>query len=77
MSQKAVRMVHVSWVDSMGTSGWHNNIDADADIRCESVGFLMDKTEKRVKIYMSKNAFQKGDVLEIPTVAVKKIKYLK
>ncbi len=77
MKEKEDRIVQVEWVDSSSSSGWHYE-HKDTDLNCQSVGFLAEKNKTRIKIYQSKAmAGQKGEYMEIPMCAVKKIKYLK
>jgi len=76
MSKMIGKPVHVTWVDSMQTPGWQT-AHKDANLICESVGFLADKNKKRIKLYMNSSSHCKGDYIEIPRIAVKKMRYLK
>lgn len=71
-----VNPVYVEWIDSMSISGWNDN-PSRSDLRCASVGHLIFKDKDRVRISLNKSAYQTGEVIEIPMLAVKKIKKLK
>lgn len=78
--EKEIRPVRVEWVDSMGTAGWRDY--SPADLRCTSVGILVDQNDERVVIANSVAHANQGtgyyhDVLEIPRAAVKRIRRLK
>jgi len=70
-----VKPVYVEWIDSMGSGGW--GIYKPGDMRCVSVGHLVQKTKDRVVIALSRSAHTDGDHMEIPMFAVKKIRRLK
>lgn len=78
-------MVWIRWIDSTHTSGWKPRYDAPAatleDMLCESVGFLIHDTEHSIGIIQSKTGLDDHDeidaIMEIPKVAIQKMKYLK
>lgn len=67
--------VIVRWIDSMGTPGW--GAEPSAKMECTSVGFLLERTKDRVAIAQNKSHYSNGDLLEIPTAAIKSVKKLK
>ena len=75
MSKKKTPAVRVDWIDSMGSSGWHEH--RKSDLRCTSVGMLYDETDESVVIALNRSAYNHGDYIEIPKIAIKKITKLK
>ena len=72
------KMVHVDWIDSHGANGWGQKVDEDFDLSCQTVGFLLKKSKDRISIAQStSNQGSIADVIQIPMIAVKKIKYLR
>jgi hypothetical protein len=70
-----MKIVKVTWEDS-GTDNqvWVNKDDfADELGLCESVGFLVKKTNKVVVIAQSTSDTQYGNVLVIPRKMVRKV----
>jgi len=67
--------VEVEWIDSMGSSGWHEL--KNADLRCRTVGILYEKKKDRIVIAQNESVHVYGDYIEIPVSAVKKIRKLK
>jgi hypothetical protein len=70
-----MKIVKVKWIDSMGTAGWGEG--DSSDMRCCTVGILHKKTKKSVIIALNQSAYGRGHFIEIPKVAIKKIKKLK
>lgn len=72
MSKKC-KIVIVEWVDSMGSSGWHDYTETNMD--CVSAGHLIAVKKDRVVIAMNKSMHNStyGDYMEIPKAAIKKI----
>ena len=67
--------VVVRWVDSTSTSGW--NVKPTAKMECVTVGNLLTRNKRRVAIALNKSCYGDGEIMEIPTVAVKDIRRLK
>jgi len=74
-----VNPVYVEWIDSVGTSGWHPKSAAEhpSIMTCVTVGNLISKTKDRLIISLSTSQYQHGDIMEIPVIAVTKIKKLR
>lgn len=69
--------VVVEWVDSNSTGGWNDN-HQPTDMSCVSVGLLVQELPDRIILAQSREAGGWwGDFIEIPRVAVKKIRKLK
>lgn len=68
--------VMIEWIDSMCTNGWQTD-PGKPDLRCVSFGHLVEKTDKYVRIALNKSAYQYGELIDIPLVAIKKTKKLK
>lgn len=71
-----VKPVLVEWIDSIGVSGWHH-VHEKSNMNCVSVGHLIKKDTDRIIICLNKNDQQHGELMEIPKVAIKKIRKLK
>ena len=77
-----IKPVYIEWIDSMHTSGWgHQETDKIGDLRCYTVGWLINKTKTVISVGLSHTANHTersfGMRLDIPVVAVKKIKHIK
>jgi len=77
-----LRKMHVQWVDSIGTSGWHPKHE-DSNINCETFGFYISENKVSLKLALnysfgsgveSKGCY--GDFIEIPKVAIKKRRWM-
>lgn len=68
--------VLVTWIDSVGSRGWQSKFEK-ANMTCYSVGHLMSKSKDRITICLNTHGSNVGEVMEIPLVAVKKIRKLK
>lgn len=69
--------VVVEWLDSNSTSGWGHD-HKQTDLSCISVGLLVHEFRDRITLAQSKEAGgDYGDFLEIPRVAVRKLRRLK
>lgn len=74
-----MRIVHVRWEDSHGSSGWVDRDDVDKwPLVINTVGYLFAKDKKTLSVAssMSKNGEFSG-VTKIPRSCVIKIKVLK
>ena len=68
-----LQMIHVTWVDSVGTEGWVND-HKNSNMNCETTGFFISENEEMVKVALNKShvgADMYGDYIEIPKVAIK------
>ena len=84
---KKYKPVYVKWVDSglCASTGWEflDELDAiDKPIICHTAGFLLKKNKCMVRVAGSVNQIHRtttqiGSVIDIPTSAVKKLRYLK
>ena len=72
---KKIKPVRVDWVDSMGHSGWRDY--EPAEMSCVSVGMLYKENKDSIVIALNKSAYNHGDYMEIPKVAIKSITKLK
>lgn len=70
-----LKPVMVDWIDSVSQSGWGEY--AGADLRCTSVGFLIKNDKDVVVLALNDNAYQSGQYITIPKIAVKKIRRLR
>lgn len=78
MKPKAPVPVFIEWVDSHSTSGWELTHEPK-DLACISVGLLVQEYPDRIVIAQS-HAAANGeycDFMEIPRVAVKKLRRLR
>lgn len=72
-----VTPVAVEWVDSNSTGGWDND-HKPTDMSCISVGILIQMLPDRIILAQSREADGwHGDFIEIPRVAVKKLRKLR
>lgn len=71
-----VKPVMVEWIDSMQDPGWSHK-KTPGDLRCVTIGNLLSRTPKSIMIALSKSAHCDGDAIEIPMVAVKRVRRLK
>lgn len=78
MKPKTPRFVCIEWVDSHSTSGWQLDHEP-IDLACISVGILIQDRPDRVVIAQSLAAAngEYCDFMEIPRVAVKRVKRLR
>lgn len=72
---KAVPVL-VEWIDSVQTMGW-GELHEPSDMRCVSVGILVSKTKDRLTLAVNYDGDSFGHFMEIPLVAIKKIRKLK
>ena len=77
----SLRPVFVEWEDATGLSGWQK-IDVVKEMAkegcpCETVGFLLEKTEKYVLLAMCVSESGPGEVYRIPAHVIKRVKNLK
>lgn len=70
--------VYVEWVDSMQTFGWHQHehLKKPVDMRCVTVGHLISKDKNKLQLSLNLSNSSVGQIIEIPTFSVKKIKRL-
>ena len=81
-----MKLVLVEWLDSAGGGGWQNIEKSRSDaseneLRCETVGWLLDLTERYVLVATSRTVGraeddQVGDPMQIPAVCVTRIRSL-
>lgn len=72
-----LKPVVVEWIDSNSTGGWMSSYEA-ADLRCQTAGFLMKRDKKSVVICQNISAGgQRGEFMEIPAVAIRRVRRLK
>lgn len=76
MKPKAPVPVLVEWIDSVQSIGW-GELHEPSDLTCWSAGFLVSKTKDRVTLALNWDGAEHGMTMEIPRVAVKKIRKLK
>ena len=72
-------IVEVTWVDSAFNRGWgsHENKVRDMNIEtCRTVGFLLAKTTREVKVAQSLSDDSFADGISIPRECVRRIKRL-
>lgn len=76
---KDVKPVLVEWIDSAVTGGWNSKeaYKNPSDYSCVTVGILLNKTKDRIIIALNQSAHQYGEIIEIPLVAVKRIRKLR
>ena len=85
--KNSIRFVYVEWIDSHTFGGWKNVIrhveDAEEDtLLCKSVGLLLKKKKDRIIICQSVSTPNGTDIdnvteiLTIPAISIKKLKYL-
>ncbi len=67
--------VEVTWIDSMSTIGW-GTAHEEANMECTSVGYLLRSRKDRVAIVQNHGPYSIGEIIEIPKVAVKRIRRL-
>lgn len=70
--------VQVEWIDSVQSYGW-GSLKEPSDMGCVSIGHMISKTKDRVTLALnvSPRNGSVGQLVEIPMIAVKKIKRLK
>lgn len=73
---KKLRPVMVEWIDSISASGW-GELKEPEDMRCASVGHLIEKSKDRVVICQNMSMLNPGHHMTIPRVAVTRITRLK
>ena len=71
-----INPVMVDWIDSIGQSGW-GSYDHVTDMRCTSVGHLIKRDKNGIVLALNKSAYNHGDYITIPAVAIKKVRRLK
>lgn len=69
---KNLRPVLVEWIDSMSQAGW-GEYQRDTDPDCASCGHLIDLSEKRVVLALNRSAYDTGQYITIPRVAVRRV----
>jgi len=74
------RLVIVEWIDSTRNIGWHAHEHAreNRDMRCSSVGFLVDDDRDHVTV-ASHIAWPRGEVCDtmtIPRCSIRRIRRL-
>lgn len=77
---KTMRRVEVEWIDSNFSRGWGSldTIRKEMDVAtCRSVGYVLEKTPKVLKLIMSHSGTSASDGLSIPRVAIRKIRSLR
>lgn len=78
MAAKKLRMVRVRWVDSAATSKpWMADGETLAADKCVSIGYLVEKTKKKLLLAQSRSSCEWGNPLAIPRVAVTSIRRVK
>ena len=76
--QKNIKIVRVDWVDSFKTSGWTKY--GKANLRCTSVGVLLQKAKDRVIVAQTISHNEKdsvADYIEIPKCSIISMRRLK
>lgn len=77
MKEKTYPVVHVRWVDSCRTEGWHSREDKHEPVMISSTGYLIENKPKHIAVSLSvgddKSLCQ---VMSIPRCAIKSIKRL-
>ena len=73
---QAHRPVLVEWIDSVHSTGW-SPVREPSDMRCVSAGFLVAKTADRVTLAINRDGDRFGHFMEIPRVAVTRIRTLR
>lgn len=76
MTAKSHVPVIVSWIDSVQSLGC-GELHSPSDMTCVSSGFLVSKTKDRITLAMNWDGAEFGQYMEIPRVAVKKLRRLK
>lgn len=83
--KKKLEVVAVTWIDSYHSGGWRGSdelppIDHEVISECLSVGFLVERGKKFIRLALSNDypsqpgVGRYGHFISIPRVAVKKIK---
>jgi len=67
--------VIVEWIDSMSSSGWHDH--RVTDMGCTTVGHYHSEYDDRIVVALNRSSCGCGDYMEIPKVAIKKVRRLK
>lgn len=71
-----VEPVEIYWIDSMGTGGWQGRLE-ESRMECTTVGHLVERRKDRVVVAQSRSHYGYADLLEIPNVAVKRVRRLR
>ena len=87
MQLKKYQKVEIEWIDSSGSSGWRRDKEYLGDekfIDCKTVGYFIGKTKRTIQVIQSLNVHKNQDdsrnvdsMIQIPKVAINKIKLLK
>lgn len=83
MKIKQDQIIEIDWVDSIHDSGWINKDDAkknssEKNILHKTVGYFLQETKYSVSVFQSRGIGVENidSTMEIPKVAIKKIKKL-
>jgi len=68
--------VLVEWVDSMGSSGWHQEYKISS-LKCTTIGHYYAEYQDRIVVALNKSEYCYGDYMDIPRLSIKKITMLK
>lgn len=73
-----MKTVEIEWVDSKGSYVvWQFKDEYHEDIAyCKTVGYLIKKTKEVTIVAQSESEDQYGKVFRIPTISIKKLRYL-
>lgn len=71
-----MKIVTVTWVDSATCHGWIPRAEPVSPLECQSVGYLVKRTKKKVVLAHSKNDGQWCGVIAIPRSAVTSVSRL-
>ncbi len=71
------KLTWVRWIDSTSHSGWRDSeeivktVKAEADMECESVGWVIHESKKSVSMAQNRSALKMmSDVIRIPKCAI-------
>lgn len=76
---KKPRLVHIEWLDAEHEFGWQdgNDIDTNVDVvPCYSVGWLLAKNKKAVKLCQTWSTDNHAQTLVIPAGMIEKITFI-
>ena len=87
MQLKKYQKVEISWIDSCHSGGWKNDSKHKGDesaLDCKTIGYCIGKRKRTIQVVQSINTdtFSDGtksvdSMIQIPKVAINKIKLLK
>lgn len=71
------KLVHVSWLDATSENGWHKDAPNMDCWECESVGFVVKHTRRRLVLCSTIGEGQSGQTIVLPIGMIKRIRKLK